>query len=141
MVVLTARRMVVGRDLYRTRSEVWNGIHGCAVTTSSSGLPAQCPQDNILRGSNPLTTVRSVMVQEAAQTSNFCVSHALQERIDNLFCIQLTNVVGRLVTKNTLNRRAARPQSRSSRVSGLSKRKNSGTVLNKYLLVRADVRR
>ena len=82
---------LVGRDLWVVlEGKVWNGVHELAVNLKQQSTCASILWTNVCVA---VTTGNGAIdvVQEAAQTRlNLCVSHALQERINNL--VQLANV-------------------------------------------------
>ena len=80
------------------------------------------------------------MVQEAAQTRlNLCVSHALQERIDNL--VQLANVHRAAGDRRNVVVESGKAPEQVIKGFWLVKAQKLRTVLSKYLVVRADVAR
>ena len=82
---------LVGRDLWIVlESEVWNSVHELAVNLKQQSTCASVLWTNVCMA---VTTCNGAVdvVQEAAQTRlNLCVSHALQEWVNDL--VQLTNV-------------------------------------------------
>ena len=89
-----------------------------------------------------VTTCNSAVnvVQEAAQTRlNLCVSHALQERIDNL--VQLTNIDRAAGDRRNVVVESGKAPEQVIKGLWLVKAQKLRTVLSKYLVVRADVAR
>ena len=82
---------LVGGDFWIVlESEVWNCVHELAINLKQQSTCASVLWSNVCVA---VTTCNGAVdvVQEAAQTRlNLSVSHALQERIDNL--VQLTNI-------------------------------------------------
>ena len=131
---------LVGRDLWIVlESEVWNGVHELAVNLKQQSTCASVLWTNVCVA---ITTSNSAVdvVQEAAQTRlNLCVSHTLQERINNL--VQLANVHRAAGDRRNVVVESGKAPEQVIKGFWLVKAQKLGAVLSKYLVVRADVAR
>ena len=131
---------LVGCDLWVVlEGEVWNCVHELAVNLKQQSTCTSILWSNVcvaVTASNGAVDV----VQEAAQTRfNLCVSHALQEWVNNL--VQLANIDRTAGDRRNVVVESGKAPEQVIKGLWLVKAQKLGTVLSKYLVVRADVAR
>ena len=119
--------------------EVWNGVHEFTINLKQQSTCASVLWTNVCVA---VTTCNSAVdvVQEAAQTRlNLCVSHALQEWINNL--VQLANINRTAGNGRNVVVESSKAPKQIIKALWLVKAQKLGTILSKYLVVWADVAR
>ena len=131
---------LVGCDLWVVlEGEVWNGVHELAINLKQQSTCACVLWTNVCVAVTACNGAVNV-VQEAAQTRlNLCVGHALQEWINDL--VQLANVDRAAGNGRNIVVESSKTPEQVIKGLWLVKAQKLGTVLSKYLVVRADVAR